>query len=128
MVKSTNRKRSQKTTSNSCKIEVVKEIKKQIKIKEGLSASKINCILVNEPQFPGCFADDHLRTLSVQSFSAFLFVNLDKISQDGSHWICLRVDRKTIEIFDPFGFNSKLWPKKPFFYLISCTIFHFLVN
>ena len=88
MVKSTNRKRSQKTTSNSCKIEVVKEIKKQIKIKEGLSASKINCILVNEPHFLGCFADDHLRTLSVQSFPAFLFVNLDQSSQDGSHWIC----------------------------------------
>ena len=105
MVKSTNRKRSQKTTSNSCKIEVVKEIKKQIKIKEGLSASKINCILVNEPHFLGCFADDHLRTLSIQSFPAFLFVNLDKSSQVGSHWICLRVDRKTIEIFDPFGFN-----------------------
>ena len=117
MVKSTNRKRSQKTTSNSCKIEVVKEIKKQIKIKEGLSASKINCILVNEPHFLGCFADDHLRTLSFQSFPAFLFVNLDKSSQVGSHWICLRVDRKTIEIFDPLGFNSKLWPNKPFYLL-----------
>ena len=81
MVKSTNRKRRQKATSNSCKIEVVKEIKKQIKIKEGLSASKINCILVNEPHFLGCFADDDLRTLSVQSFPAFLFVNLDKSSQ-----------------------------------------------
>ena len=114
MVKSTNRKRRNKATASDCKIKIVKEIQKQIKIKKSLSATKINCLLAKEYNFLECFADDDLSSLVVQSFPAFLIVNLDKSSQLGSHWICLRIDRKTIEIFDPLGFNTRLWPHKPF--------------
>ena len=117
MVKSSSRSRGKKTSPRSCKIKIFKEIKKQIKVKKGLSSTKINCFLNKQAHFLGCFADDDLKNLAIQSFPAYLIVNLDKSSQDGSHWICLRIDRKTIEIFDPLGFNTKLWPHKPFYLL-----------
>ena len=117
MVNSSSRSRRKKASSRHCKIKIRKEIKKQIKIKKGLSSTKINCILAGAGHFLGCYADDELRHLAVQSFPAFIIVNLDKSSGIGSHWICLRIDRKTIEIFDPLGFNTKLWPHKPFYLL-----------
>ena len=123
MVKSTNRKRRNKATASDCKIEIVKEIQKQIKIKKGLSAAKINCLLANESHFLGCFADDDLKNLAIQSFPAYLIVNLDKSSQDGSHWICLRIERKTIDIFDPLGFRQNFGLINHSIYSISFTIF-----
>ena len=117
MVNSSSRSRRKKASSRHCKVEIRKEIQKQIKVQKGLSSSKINCILADQPNFLGCFADDDLRHIAVQSYPAFLIVNLDKSSGTGSHWVCLRIDRRTIEIFDPLGFNIRLWPQKPFYLL-----------
>ena len=117
MVKPTNRRWCHKTKTKKNKTQKIKEIVKDIRQKKEASAEKINSFLCNVPNFIGCFADDELKNLSIQSFPAFLICNLDHSSQIGSHWICLRVDRKTVEIFDPLGFNTELWPKLPFFLL-----------
>ena len=99
--------------------EIVKEAKASKKTKKGLKASKINKFLASYKHFAGCYAQNEIKFLSIQSRCVSLLVNFDKRSYRGSHWISQRVTRKKVEVFDPLGFNSKVWPKIPFTY--SCS-------
>ena len=98
--------------------EIVKEAKASKKTKKGLKASKINKFLANNKHFAGCYAQDEIQFLSIQSFPVCFIVNFDERSRRGSHWIALRITRKKVEVFDPLGFNSKVWPKIPFHLLL----------
>ena len=117
MVKSTNWRRCNKTPSEKNKNKKIKEIIKEIRNKTETSTTQINYFLEDVPHYTGCFADDELINFSIQSFPSYLICNLDHSSGVGSHWIALRFDRKVVEIFDPLGFNTKLWPKLPVFLL-----------
>ena len=98
--------------------EIVKEAKASKKTKKGLKASKINKFLASNKHFAGCYAQDEIKFLSIQSRCVSFLVNFDERSQRGSHWVALRITRKKIEVFDPLGFNSKVWPKIPFHLLV----------
>lgn len=98
------------------KKEIKKAIKQENKDKKGLNSCFINCMLYNVPNFIGCFSQDQLQTLVIRSLPVSLIVNLDTSSSSGSHWIALRIAKKTLEIFDPLGFNVSKWPGKiPYF-------------
>ena len=104
-------------TYSANKAEIKKEIQKTYKRKEGLSDCKINRFLQSVPNFLGCFAQDQLRSLVIHSLPVTLIVNFDNSTSSGSHWVAVRIDKKTIEIFDTLGFNTFHWPKIPYFFL-----------
>ena len=114
MDQSSSRSRSSKTTTSSYKIKT-KEIKEKIKSKKEVSGYEIEKFLNECPHFIGCYADDQCKSISIQSFPAFIIFNLDNSAQPGSHWLALRIDRTSVEVFDPLGFDISLWPRTPIF-------------
>ena len=112
MVKSSNWSRNRQTSPSSYKIKINK-IKEKIKSKKEVSGIEIEHFLIGCPHFVGCYASDHTNDISIQSFPAFVIFNLDPSSKPGSHWIALRIDRSSVEIFDPLGFNLSNWPTIP---------------
>ena len=85
------------------------------KIKEkALTTLDIEKFLNGSKNFLGVFASNEIKNIRIINFPAFLISNLDVSSSPGSHWICVRVDRFSIEIFDSLGFDQKLWGKFPF--------------
>ena len=100
------------------RVEIQRAIHKEKRDKTGLAGCQINCILYNIPNFIGCFAQDELKTLIIRSLPVSLIANLDHSGSEGSHWIALRISQKSLEIFDPLGFNVNRWPGKiPYFLL-----------
>jgi len=120
MYKKTKRSRiyCKKTPCPINKTKIKKEIKKESKIQEGVTAGFINNALKLFPNFLGCFAQDQLKHLIIRSLPVSLIVNFDYSSSKGSHWVAIRIDRKRLEIFDPLGFNVRRWPNIPI-YLID---------
>ena len=96
--------------ASSCYSTTYKEIKKAKKQKQGLSAQKIQKILNCCKSFLGCFASDQLESLSLSFFPCTLIVNTDKTGMSGAHWICIRISKRRIEIFDSLGliYENKL--------------------
>ena len=92
------------------KAEIYRKIKKARQNKTGLTSCEIECFLYNIPDFLGCFSQDLLQSLVIKSLPASLIVNLDTSSRPGSHWLAIIIRKRTLEIFDPFGFNFKKWP------------------
>ena len=117
MHKKTKGKRLQTSPPTISTSKIKNEIKKESKIKLGLSSNKIEYYLRNCPNFLGCFAEDQLSNLYVRSLPITLIVNFDHSGLDGSHWVAIHIERKTLEIFDPLGFNVKRWPRIPYFLL-----------
>ena len=109
MVKSSNWSRNRKTSPSSYQI----KIKEKIKSKKEVSGVEIEHFLIGCPHFVGCYASDYTNDISIQSFPAFVIFNLDPSSKPGSHWIALRIDRSSVEVFDPLGFNLSNWPIIP---------------
>ena len=89
---------------------------KQIeKVEEkALTTLDIQKFLNRSKNFLGVFASDEIENIRIMNFPAFFVSNLDVSTSPGSHWICVRVDRFSIEIFDSLGFDQKLWGKFPF--------------
>ena len=113
MEEKTNRSRE-----NICDMQSIQaHIAKKFKTKKGTSSSTITTLLHCVPNFIGCFAENEVSNIIFNSFPCFLIVNIDSSSMPGSHWLALGIFRNQIEIFDPLGFNSKLWPNKPFYLL-----------
>ena len=113
MDQSSNRSRNRKTSTSSYKIKTIKKIKEKIKSKKEVSGIEIEQFLIGCPNFVGCYASDHTNNISIQSFPAFIIFNLDSSTRPGSHWIALRIDRSSVEVFDPLGFNLSYWPSIP---------------
>lgn len=80
---------------------------------KALSDTDLLQILKGAKNFLGVFASDELERIRILDFPAFLISNLDIRNSPGSHWICLRIDRHSIEIFDSLGFDRNLWGKFP---------------
>ena len=78
-----------------------------------LKKSDLVKLLKNCPNFVGIFAEDELKQCHIVKFPAFIIVNIDSSNQPGSHWICLRIGRIDVEIFDSLGFCPNLWVNFP---------------
>ncbi len=78
-----------------------------------LSSDDLNCLVNNQTNFLGIFASDQLETLRIVRPFVFFIVNLDISTQIGSHWIAIRIGRRSVEIFDSLGFSFDLWQVYP---------------
>ena len=92
-----------KQAASRCYSTIYKEIKKAKKQMQGLSAQKIQKILNCCKSFLGCFASDQLKTLSLSLFPCTFIVNTDKTGMSGTHWICFRISKRKVEMFDSLG-------------------------
>ena len=77
---------------------------------QGLSAQEIQKILNCCKSFIGCFASDQLESLSLSFFPCTFIVNTDKNGMSGTHWICIRISKRKVEMFDSLGlvYDNKL--------------------
>ena len=77
---------------------------------QGLSAQEIQKILNCCKSFLGCFASDQLESLSLSFFPCTFIVNTDKNGMSGTHWICIRISKRKVEMFDSLGlvYDNKL--------------------
>ena len=80
---------------------------------KALSSSDLYYFLKGAENFLGVFASDELSNIRIISTPVFLISNLDISDAPGSHWLSIRIDQSTIEIFDSLGFDQKLWGKFP---------------
>ena len=119
MVPKTNRTRKS-NQQTSCHQRIKKEIEKVKKTKMGMTSSFGFSIVPCADNFIGCFPEDFLKTASFRSLPVLMMINLDKSGMSGSHWIGLGIFRKSIEIFDPIGFEIFNWPRIP------CNLLSFL--
>jgi len=92
---------------------IKKEIIKAKKKVSPLPSTKINDLLKCTPNFLGCYAENELDNLRMQSFPCFIIVNIDSSNLPGSHWIALGLFKDRIEIVDPLGFNIFNWSRVP---------------
>ena len=97
-----------------------KEIKKAKKEKKAMKSTTITNFMKCCPNFAGCFPEDSLHNLVIQSFPCFIIVNTDSSDMPGSHWIALGIFKSRIEIFDSLGFQILNWPRIP------CSMLNFL--
>ena len=104
---------SKKTSRSNRGVEIEKEIKKEKKEKAGLSCCKINYFLKNVPNYHGCYSPDQLDHLLIESLPIKFILNLDFSNKEGSHWIAVRIDKRSIELFDSLGFRLDKWPSVP---------------
>ena len=100
---------------NKIKSKIIKKQKEKI----GIATSEILRLMQGTPNFIGCFAEDQLD-FTLTSFPAYMIVNVDHSSLPGSHWIGLMVNRESIEVFDPLGFDIFNWSRVP------CTLLSFV--
>lgn len=89
------------------------------KIEKEVKCSEILFTLCLSPHFIGCFSEDDLDRLEV-CYPCFMIVNIDSSDRKGSHWVALRLDFKSVEIFDPSGFEFFKWK------IVPSTLINFL--
>ena len=99
-----------KQAASRCYSTTNREIKKAKKQMQGLSAQEIQKILNCCKSFLGCFASDQLESLSLSFFPCTFIVNTDKNGMSGTHWICIRISKRKVEMFDSLGlvYDNKL--------------------
>ena len=104
-------------TSSSCYRKAYQKIKKTIKKtkKTGktLTCSEILNILNCFPNFLGCFSQDSVDSLFLQSLPCTFLVNVDSQKDPGSHWLAVAIFENSIEVFDPLGFKFYHWKSVP---------------
>ena len=93
--------------------QIKQKIEKAQEYEKAIKASTIQKLLKCCPNFLGCFAEDELDNLRLKSFPCFLIVNVDSLSQDGSHWMALGLFADRLEIMDPLGFTIFNWTRVP---------------
>ena len=93
--------------------EIEQKIQKTQEHKKAVKASIIQRLLKCCPNFVGCFAEDELDNLRLQSFPCFLIANIDSSNLNGSHWIALGLFADRLEIMDPLGFTIFNWTRVP---------------
>ena len=94
-------------------------IKKMFETKKGLREKTILRLGKCLPSFLGCFAENELASLKLQTFPCFLISNIDTRNMKGSHWIGLGIFKDRVEIFDTLGFNVFNWSRVP------CSLLNF---
>ena len=63
------------------------------------------------------FAQDKINFLKLSN-QEFCIINLDFSSEEGSHWIGIKLNNNVLEIYDSLGMTSDGWYRPPFFFLI----------
>ena len=120
-----------KESALSCRLggkRIQKRIKEQTKtkkrktkkVKPGLNSVDIVSALNCFPHFIGCVAENEIDELVFGRLPCFIVVNVDSSNLPGSHWISLGIFPKSIEIFDPLGFDIFNWSRIP------CSLLKFL--
>ena len=118
---SNRRRKLDHAQKTSCDLTQIKQaLKKTQKNQKGLDEEFIRTYLKCIPSFIGCFAENELTHLTVNSFPCFIIVNLDSSDMDGSHWMALGIFKRKLEIFDSLGFQLLKWPRIP------CSLLKFL--
>ena len=84
------------------------------------SCNEILTLGANFPNFIGCFAENTITKLQFRSKPVFFIVNTDSHGSSGSHWLAIGLFTKSIEIFDPLGFEIFNWSKIP------CSLLRFI--
>ena len=118
-----------KQAASRCYSTTYREIKKAKKQMQGLSAQKIQKILNCCKSFLGCFASDQLESLSLSFFPCTFIVNTDKNGMSGTHWICIRISKRKVEVFDSLGlvYDNKL-PIERFLLFFNGLLCHVISN
>ena len=79
-----------------------------------LTTDDLRQMLKNVPYFLGVFPCDQVKFLTINFFTPqYFIVNLDPSNSPGSHWISVRVDRTSLEIFDSLGYKLRIWKILP---------------
>ena len=104
-------------SSSSCYRKTRQKIKKALqktkKNQDTLKCNEILQLLNCVPNFLGCFAQNSVDSLFLQSLPCTFLVNVDSANEPGSHWLALALFDDTIEIFDPLGFKFYNWQSVP---------------
>ena len=96
----------QKIKQGRCKLSTLKrEITKAKNTKTGIKKIQILNFLKCAPNFIGCYSENELSDISINSFPSYFIVNIDRSYMQGSHWISIGIFRDKIEIFDSLGFK-----------------------
>ena len=78
---------------------------------KALNSLEINGLLRKSDNFLGTFSSDKLGTLVIVSYPCFLVVNTAPSSKKFGHWLAIRIDKSTLEIFDSLGGDPDKWGK-----------------
>ena len=113
-------KNNQKTTFTSKHRKTEKAITKVQK--KPLNKLDLLKLLKNIPNFLGVHSSDELSNLCVVKYPIYLIVNIDTSQLDGSHWLAIHIDKRSVEVFDSLGMNPSLWGSYP------SPLFDFLGN
>ena len=103
--------------------QIQKEIIKKQKTKSAITDQKITNLLKCTPNFIGCYAENELFDLTIQSYPCFIIVNIDSNDLPGSHWLALGLFKDRFEIVDPLGFTIFNWQRVPCGLLNFCHRF-----
>lgn len=113
-----NKKSNRLWKTGTCTLKRLREkIKKAKTESKGIEKIEILNFLKCSPSFIGCYAENEMHSLTLQSFPVYLIVNIDKSNMPGSHWIALGIFKDKIEIFDTLGFQIFNWSRIPCFLL-----------
>lgn len=105
----------EKTSFSTCGFGIKHKLKKSLKKtkKEGLTTKEILSLLSGSNNFLGVFAADKVPLIRDNYLPIFFIVNIDESFSPGSHWIAVRLDSRSLEIFDSLGFSSNRWKTFP---------------
>ena len=59
--------------------------------------------------FLGVFSSNELKRLKILKFPSIFIVNIAEEQILTGHWIAIRIDQKSVEIFDSLGFSYNNW-------------------
>ena len=122
MGKSSTRRRNSITCQSkdaSCYNSIKTAFHSSQKNKKGLDCKTISKLIDCFPNFLGCFAQNSIDK-SFFRYPVTFLVNVDSFSQKGSHWLAIGLFEKSLEVFDPLGFQIFKWKQIP------CKLLRFL--
>ena len=80
---------------------------------KALNTIEINSFLYKAENYLGVFSSDQLDRVKIVSFPCFLVINTAPNKQKFGHWLSIRIDKKSVEIFDSLGLDTKKWGSFP---------------
>ena len=106
-------RKSSSSKSSRKKAEATNRNQAKIKNEEtqALNTLEINALLKKADNFIGTFSCDNLKSLVLRSFPVCLVVNSAPSNMHFGHWLALRIDENSLEIFDSFGGKPQKWGK-----------------
>jgi hypothetical protein len=117
------RKSIKKTSFANKHREIIKAFEKVQK--EPLDKNDLLKLIKNIPNFLGVYSSDELSYLSILKYPVSFIVNLDTSQLNGSHWLAIYINKRSVEVFDSLGLNPGLWGSYPLpiFKFLKCYSF-----